>query len=93
MRQFIRPTPYQRTLVVHLLGKSVQDVFRDDPLVKRWVVALLGVQERPGLGDPRAVAATLGGPPPGMTMDEYWYRIQQANRFPSVLRSAGARSP
>jgi hypothetical protein len=73
--QYIRLYPSQRTLAINLLGKSVHDVFRDDPLVRKWALALLGTQESPGRGDFRGVSEALGGPPAWMSMEEFSVRI------------------
>ena len=77
IKQDRRLLPSQRTLAINLLGKQVHDVFRHDPVVTRWVIALLGTQESPGRGTPRGVSEALGGPPAGISIDEYSFQIDR----------------
>ena len=67
----------QRHLLINLLGKRVSDVFRDDPVATRYVIAeLSGVLGNQDV-DPDKVAGVIGGGvPEGMSRTEYDQRIK-----------------
>jgi hypothetical protein len=67
----------QRHLAINLLGKKISDVFRDDPLVTRWVIALLSAVLGNQDVDPEKIPGVLGGGvPEGMSRSEYDQRIK-----------------
>ena len=67
----------QRHMLMNLLGKRMSDVFRDDPVATRYVIAeLSGVLGNQDV-DPEKVAGVIGGGvPEGMSRTEYDQRIK-----------------
>jgi hypothetical protein len=68
----------QRLLSIRLLGKTMHDVYRDDPVVIRWVVAHLGSMhgDKPELA-PEVIFRSLGTPVPPMSQVELDIRARE----------------